>query len=248
MIKYSKPKAIIAIIQLPTDHTGDIEFANIISRFPRVILRLQKANSDNFNGCDKESYKYLTVGIKDAVQSLKPNTIITSLGLACTSMSFSLGIEETNCILSKSVDNPNTKITNIGSSIIKALNQMNITKISLLMPYTKELSQICIDKLMNCGFNIIDYEYFGLVDDTEIEQIDINFIKERAINVDKNETECVVLCCSGMRVTNNNFIDELEKIIGKPIITSTQAFSWDLLRLSGINDKISGFGKLFLES
>ena len=37
----------------------------------------------------------------------------------------------------------------------------------------------------------------------------------------------------------------LEAVIGKPVVTSTQAFLWKLLRVAGIHDQISGYGTLF---
>ena len=40
-------------------------------------------------------------------------------------------------------------------------------------------------------------------------------------------------------------IDQIEKKLGKPVITSNQAQMWSCLRRAGIEDKISGFGKLF---
>jgi maleate isomerase len=40
-------------------------------------------------------------------------------------------------------------------------------------------------------------------------------------------------------------IDEIENIIGKPVITSNQAQVWSCLRKAGIKDSIQGFGKIF---
>ncbi|MFL2801724.1 MAG: hypothetical protein ACJ0DD_03055 [Paracoccaceae bacterium] len=38
---------------------------------------------------------------------------------------------------------------------------------------------------------------------------------------------------------------EIEKITGKPVITSNQAQFWSCLRRAGIKDKLVGFGKIF---
>ena len=42
-----------------------------------------------------------------------------------------------------------------------------------------------------------------------------------------------------MRACQPGFIDELEAVIGKPVVTSTQAFLRKLLRVAGIRDQIS---------
>jgi maleate isomerase len=36
----------------------------------------------------------------------------------------------------------------------------------------------------------------------------------------------------------------LEKVIGKPVITSTTATLWKLLRSAGVGDRVSGYGVL----
>jgi maleate isomerase len=42
-------------------------------------------------------------------------------------------------------------------------------------------------------------------------------------------------------------IEELEAQIGKPVVISTQAALWRLLRLAGIDTLIVGFGRLMQE-
>ena len=32
--------------------------------------------------------------------------------------------------------------------------------------------------------------------------------------------------------------------LGKPVVTSTQAFMWSMLRTAGVDDQIKGYGKL----
>ena len=45
--------------------------------------------------------------------------------------------------------------------------------------------------------------------------------------------------------TQKEVIDKLEKLLKRPVITSMQAFMWDMLRTSGENKQITGLGTLF---
>ena len=248
MIDYEPLRAIIVGIQLPTDHTGDLEFPLIVQKFPRVALRLQKMQSSGFIGCDEKSYNSLKNSIADTLSTLKPNEIITSAGLACTSMSFSLGLDEVNNIIKNSL--PLSNSTNMGSSILKALNTFKIKNILIINPYIKSLSDVVVKNFTNSGFNVLGCYNFGLHSDLEIEQVSPNYVFEKAlemVNKLDNKLEAVVISCSGLRVCGNNFIDKLEKETGKLVITSSQAFIWDLVRLSNIDDRIDGFGRLFIE-
>lgn len=42
-------------------------------------------------------------------------------------------------------------------------------------------------------------------------------------------------------------IDEIERKVGKPVVTSNQGMFGHCLHLAGIDDTIPGFGRLFLE-
>jgi len=55
-------------------------------------------------------------------------------------------------------------------------------------------------------------------------------------------SDALIMTCLNTR--SHTVIDRLEKTLGKPVITSTQATLWHALRLAGIADRIMGFGKL----
>ena len=59
------------------------------------------------------------------------------------------------------------------------------------------------------------------------------------------QSDGLVVACLNFR--SHPVIDALEARIGKPVVTSTQAVLWHLLRLAGINTAIHGFGRLLRE-
>jgi len=62
-----------------------------------------------------------------------------------------------------------------------------------------------------------------------------------------DEADAVIIGCSAFRVCSPGYIDALERRIQKPVITSTQAFMWSMVRAAGVEDQISGYGALFEE-
>lgn len=244
-LKVQPLRCTIACIQLPTDHTGDLDIANIVNRFPRVALRLQKMDADGFEGCDENSYNLLRGSVQTTIRALKPHHSITAIGLACTSMSFYLGLKETNDMFRSAL--PLAKPTSMGQAVTTALKQFDVKKIVVITPYIKQVAKMSVNRLKEQGFDVLGYDYFGVHHDYEIESIDPQFIFERAVELVKkyDNVDAIVLCCSAMRTTD--IIDTLEKETGKSVIASTQAMVWHLLRLSGVDDKIDGLGKLFLE-
>ena len=75
--------------------------------------------------------------------------------------------------------------------------------------------------------------------------VDARTIAAWARAVDCEEADAVVVGCSAFRAAESGFIDELEAELGKPVVTSTQAFMWSMLRMAGVRDRIGGYGALF---
>ena len=55
--------------------------------------------------------------------------------------------------------------------------------------------------------------------------------------------DCLFVSCTALKIVD--LIDDLEKELNINLISSNQAIIWDSLRLSKINQKINGFGRLF---
>ena len=65
-----------------------------------------------------------------------------------------------------------------------------------------------------------------------------NYWKKFAIEINDPEADAIFLSCGGIR--SLEIVEELERIIKKPVITSNQAQMWSCLRRAGIKDKIQG--------
>ncbi len=63
------------------------------------------------------------------------------------------------------------------------------------------------------------------------------------LEIDRPDAEAIFLSCGGIRALE--VAEEIEKLAGKPVITSNQAQMWSCLRRAGVDDHISGFGEIF---
>lgn len=237
-----QPRAILCCIQIPTDYILDREGPKLMENFPNVELILQKMKFNDLEICTK-TYIDAKDNLLEAASIPLPSYRISIFGLSCNSMSFTLGKE----IIDKQFNLVNCKAlsTDISRSQLKAISVLKITKISVLMPYIQELAIDNIQQLQDNNLNIIDWKTLNLKTDLETSYVSQETIKNCVLDINNDDCEGIVIGCSAFRACEPGFIDELELLLEKPIITSTQAFLWNMLRMCGINDKIKGYGILF---
>jgi len=98
--------------------------------------------------------------------------------------------------------------------------------------------------LKDSGFEVKQVGSFFEEDDKIVGKIDQNSILEATIEIGKNNLcDGVFISCTNLRASP--IIEKAEAILNKPVTASNHALAWHMLRLAGINDKISGLGKLF---
>ena len=61
--------------------------------------------------------------------------------------------------------------------------------------------------------------------------------------MDHPKAEAILISCGALRTLD--VIEEIEQSTGKPVVTSNQSMMWNCLRMSGIEDRLDGYGILF---
>lgn len=142
---------------------------------------------------------------------------------------------------------PNAKVTDPLLAAVVALKTLNCKRIAFISPYPKGVNENMVEAFRGYGFEVpvagrfhqegVNPTYAGPL-------ISPESIAEAVMNVGSNpEVEAVFVSCTQMRFAA--LVDETEKKLGKPIITSNLALCWHALRLAGCHDSINGRGRLF---
>lgn len=241
-IEYSNPRAVLLAVQIPTDTVLDSEGALLVSRMPGVWLRTQKCEFDAEVLC-ADTFERAAGNIGRAAAMCLPSSEITAVGLSCTSMSFVLGPDRVDEQLTRAC--PNAKSTDMARAQAAALHALGVTRVALVTPYIQDLAERNAAMLSSTGVEVVSHKTMGLTHDSMTDKVSLETIRKWAEATDCDDAQAVVLGCSAMRSCPPDFIDELEARHGKPVVTSTQAFLWSLLRKAGVRDQISGYGQLF---
>lgn len=181
--------------------------------------------------------------LPEAASLIVPDLKLDAIGYGCTSGTFCIGGDYAKSQLLKR-GNVDTAVT-MFTAVLNALRAIGAKKIAIATPYLDEVNAVEGKYLENEGFTITNLQEMNLTNDTDIVLTSTDFIKEFAMGVNTPDADAVFISCGALRSVD--VIDELEKALNKPVITSNQAFTWDLLRSAGFNDQFDGYGVLFKE-
>lgn len=193
------------------------------------------------NGCDVEGL--LKMG-KEVLQSAKllRDSRVNAVVLGCTSGSFVNGIAYNNELISKMEDAAGVPATTTTSSVINALQAMNISRVSIATPYTDEVNQRAKVYVEQCGIEVCSIEGLGYIydDDIHARTPEQNYAYGKRILHER--AQAVLILCTAMRTVP--IIQDLEIDLGKPVISAIQASFWNTMRLAGVREPVPGFGQL----
>ncbi len=130
------------------------------------------------------------------------------------------------------------------SAAVEAMKTMGLKKIAVGSPY--EVASPRLRRFMEQkGMTVTKIEGLVLPTAVHVGRQPIDQFEYIARKVDNPDADGVFVSCTNFATLSR--IDEFERKLGKPVITSNQATFWATLRKMGVGDKISGFGSLFRE-
>jgi maleate cis-trans isomerase len=126
--------------------------------------------------------------------------------------------------------------------MLAALKASNIERLSVATPYPDEINKTLKIFLKDNGFDIRKIEGLHIKDVWEHAKVSPEIIYSLARKVNDPEAQALFVSCTQLRAID--IIEELERDIGKPVITAVQASLWLSLRKIGVLDRLEGLGRL----
>ena len=165
--------------------------------------------------------------------------------LGCTSGSFICGEAYDQDIIRKirSVSRPSVKATTTATAVLQAIRAFGARRVAVGTPYVDEINQRATAFLSAHGIEITQFHGLSLLYDNDINNLTRDQIRDLIRQVDSPEAEMVVLLCTSIK--GADILEEMERELGKPVITAIQATFWACLNLLGITREVHRFGSLF---
>ena len=234
----SKSNPRIGLITLASDFRIEKDFNNII--FGKEIdLYCNRIHC--YNPLTNKTLKKMADDITEVTKEILPDQKLDCVAYGCTSGTIAAGYDS---IFDKvNLAKPNTKVTTPITSAVKALKKLNINKISIFTPYTDEINQSVVEYFKKENIEVISLTYFDIESDLDIGKVDPDYLFDVLSKIDLSKSDALFVSCTALPVLS--LIDQLEKKLGKIVLSSNQALIWDTLKEINYNKSIDGFGQLF---
>ncbi len=229
-------RAHIGVIALATDLTIEQDMARMcpegVGVFTTRIETPQEITAANLS-----AMRSLLAG---AARQLLPGDRLDVVCFGCTSGSLVIGEDRVMAELSRAA--PRSQATTVATAVVAALRELEVGRLAVGTPYIDEVNRRQAQWLARHGFEVLCLEGLGLLLDRDIGRAKPEVIEQLGRSVDRPDAEAVFLSCTALR--SLEVIEQLERALAKPVITSNQATMWHCLRLAGIDDRLTGLGRL----
>lgn len=139
------------------------------------------------------------------------------------------------------------KVSTGALACIEALKAYSsIKNLAFISPYFPAMNDQVRTFFQDHGYNVVrDYalECPSWTDIARVSEIEIRDVIKNKL--DGDDVDAIIQVGTNLRMAD--FAQLAEKWLGKPVIAINTATYWHALRLSGIEDKIHGFGRLLAE-
>jgi len=165
---------------------------------------------------------------------------IIVLGAAAPSFLKGLGYDRE---MAKKIEAASGKrATTTSTALIEALQYLGVSRVVLGAAYDDKVNAIAKSFLEVNGFNVLDAQGLGLVDNLVVGRLDATSAYELARKIDRPDAEAIVLACTNWKTMD--VIERLERELGKPGLSTTQGTIWAALRAIGRIEGVPGYGRL----
>lgn len=234
------PRAKLGLIVPPTNTVNEAEWMRMMPDGVSFHTHRMKLHADTTSEAGK---KALLDDLEQVFAMIK-QARVDAIAYACTAGSM---INPVNALPDELTTRTGVKAVTTSASIIAALKTLGVKRLSVATPYADRLNEhethfleengFVVDKLIGLGIGANGPQDYVRIAETPIEKVAAH---ARAAFVPGSEA--LLITCTDFPTLP--LIEQLEAVLGVPVVTSNQATFWAMLRATGIDDRLGGLGQL----
>lgn len=164
------------------------------------------------------------------------------IAYGCTASSIVQGLDYDAHLRAEIAETYQVPSTTAAHAILTAVQALGARSVSIVSPYTEDVDAAEHRYFEKAGLEVRGGACLGISDGFRLAEPEPDTLFELGFRNFEPQSDALIMTCLNTR--SHTVIDRLEKALGKPVVSSTQATLWHALRLAGIEDRIAGFGRL----
>lgn len=231
----------IGLIVPSTNTINEPEFSRMAPEGVTIhtarVLLLGKATN--------ESYFEMANALGRAAKELA-TAEVDVVAYGCTSGSIICPLPE---LLADMSNETGTPATAAAGAVVHALRALGAKRVAVATPYVRFVNDSEQKFLEDYGFSVTSLHGLELGETQEerrgIGRVPPGHVYAMARKVDRPDADAIFISCTNLATLD--VIADIERDLGKPVVTSNQACFWACMRLMGLSTPVSGYGRLLEE-
>ncbi|QQO64221.1 Asp/Glu racemase [Providencia manganoxydans] len=201
-------------------------------------MRMKKVTKEELEKMDADSDR-CAIELSDAA--------VDVLGYACLVAIMSMGkgyhrVSEKR-LHQCTIDNGHmAPVVTSAGALVDGLHAVGAKRVSILTPYMKPLTQLVIDYIENEGIEVVDSISLEIPDNLDVGRQDplapVEITKKLNTNVD------VIVASACVQMPSLPSVQLIEDRVGLPVLSSSVATTYMMLKKLGLDTRVDGFGSL----
>jgi maleate isomerase len=167
---------------------------------------------------------------------------VSVIAYACTSGSLIGGSSWEKKLAARMRSRLRIPVVTTARSVVDAFRELGISKVAVATPYVREVNQLEKKFLEQNRIGVTKITGLGYVYGEELHREPPAAAIEMAEQVDSDEAEGIFLSCTDLKTFT--VLDRIERLVGKPVVSSNSATLWSCLRAMKLDAKIPALGSL----
>ena len=231
-------RAAFGLIVLQADLTIEPELSPL---FNDRLVPLYHTRMSSHPVITPETLAKMPDAILPAVQLFPKEAHLNVVGFACTSGATYIGSEKIEALVQTIL--PDVLVTDPLKAVIAACRALNVTRLGFISPYVAEVSLSMRARLADDGIEVSTFSSFNQEQEHLVAQISEQSVLDAIVQMGKTQNlDAIFASCTNLRTLN--ILEEAERQIGIPVLSSNQVLAWDMLKRAGLSN-VDGPGRLF---
>jgi len=140
-----------------------------------------------------------------------------------------------------------TPASTVLTAVSRGCQALGLKRVVMASPFPEDQDERLVKFLAHDGIDVVAFRGLGCPNANVIWQLapETGYDLSMELLREHPDVDGVYMPCNKWRTVS--VIDRIEKESGKPVITNTQAWTWEALRLMDMATPIAGFGRLLSE-